>query len=176
LVNSAVKTDDELVDESPLALFEEMVEVSLEPLELSSLGNQLSLHLGRHLLIEGELFDDEVVIVEEGLIDVVFDVVVQIGLNMERLVRFLNLLDPHVEGVQLLVDEVLEVVGGVKDRVDATHEEREKDEADKLEGNRENVFLRGFSNIVTVAYSGDDLKNPVEGENILGVVWLLMEV
>ena len=45
-----------------------------------------------------------------------------------------------------------------------------------MEGNRENVFLRGFSNIVTVAYSSDDLKNPVEGENILGVVWLLMEV
>ena len=115
LVNSAVKTDDEFVDESPLTLFEEMVEVSLEPLELSSLGNQLSLHLGCHLLIEGELFDDEVVIVEEGLVDVVFDVVVQIWLNMERLVRFLNLFDPHVEGVQLLVDEVFEVVGGVKD-------------------------------------------------------------
>lgn len=115
LVDSAVKTDDEFVDEAPLALFEEVVEVSLEPFELSSLGNQLSLHLGRHLLVEGELFDDEVVIVEEGLVDIVFDVIVQIGLNMERLVRFLNLLDPHVEGVQLLVDEVLKIVGGVED-------------------------------------------------------------
>lgn len=115
LVDPAIKTDNKFVNKTSLTLFEEMVEISLEPLKLSSLGNQLSLHLRSHLLIEWELLDYEVVIVKEGLIDVVLDIVVEIGLNMERLVRLLNLLNPHIERVQLLVDKVFEVVRGVKD-------------------------------------------------------------
>ena len=115
LVDPAIKTDNEFVNETSFTLFEEMVEVSLESLELSSLGNQLGLHLWCHLLIEWELLNHQIIIVKEGLVDVVLDIVVEIGLNMERLVRLLNLLDPHVERVQLLIDEVLEVVGGVED-------------------------------------------------------------
>lgn len=45
-----------------------------------------------------------------------------------------------------------------------------------MEGNRENVLLRGFTDIVSVAYSGDDFENPVEGENILGMVRFSGEV
>ena len=48
LVDSAVEVDDQLIDESSLALLEEMRERSLELFELKRLQNKLSLHSWRH--------------------------------------------------------------------------------------------------------------------------------
>ena len=45
-----------------------------------------------------------------------------------------------------------------------------------MEGDRENVFLRCFTDIVSVAYCGDDLEDPVESKNVLSVIWLLIEI
>lgn len=45
-----------------------------------------------------------------------------------------------------------------------------------MEGDRENIFLRCFTNVVSIAYCGDDFENPVEGKNVLGVIWLLIKV
>jgi hypothetical protein len=104
LVNPAIKVDYQLVDESPFTLFEKVIKTSFKLFELESLNNQLSLHLGGHPLIELKFFDHEVIIVQEGLIDVVLDIVVQVGLDMERFVGFLNLLDPHVQRVKLFID------------------------------------------------------------------------
>ena len=96
-------------------------------------------------MIELELLNDQVEIVQEGLFNVLSDVVVKCGLDMERLVRLLNFLDPHVERVKLLLDKVIEVVGGVKYSVNGSHEEREESNSHELKGNRENVFLGGGS-------------------------------
>lgn len=55
------------------------------------------MHLWGDLLIELELFDDEVEIVQKSLFNILSDVVIESWLDMERLVRLLNLLDPHIE-------------------------------------------------------------------------------
>ena len=153
-----------------------MVEVPFKTFELGGLGDELGLHLRGHLLVEWELFDNKVVIIQEGLVDVILDIVIKIWLNVERLIGFLDLLDPHVERIKLLVDEVLKVVGGIEDRVNTAHKEREEDEADELEGNREDVLLGGLAYIVTVSNGGDDLEDPVESEDVLGVIRFLVEI
>ena len=68
------------------------------------------------------------------MLDVDSDIIVQSWLNMEGFVRFFNLLDPHVKGVQFLLDEVIEVVRCVEDSVDRTHQEREEGETQELKG------------------------------------------
>jgi hypothetical protein len=55
------------------------------------------LHSRGHELVELELLDDQVIIVQKGLVDVVFDVVVEVWLDVEWFVRLLNLFNPHVQ-------------------------------------------------------------------------------
>jgi hypothetical protein len=86
---------------------------------------------------------------------------------MERLVRLLDLLDPHVKGIKFLLNKVIEIVRGVEDTVDRSHKEREEGKSHKFKGNRENVFLGGRSRIVSVSDSCDNLKDPIEGKNVL---------
>ena len=62
------------------------------------------MHLWGDLLIELELFDDEVEIVQKSLFNILSDVVIESWLDMERLVRLLNLLDPHIERVKFLLN------------------------------------------------------------------------
>lgn len=97
LINPAIQIDDQLVDEPPLALLEKVREGPLELLELESLQDELGLHSRGHELVELELLDDQVIIVQKGLVDVVFDVVVEVWLDVEWFVRLLNLFDPHVQ-------------------------------------------------------------------------------
>ena len=85
-IDSAVHVDDELVGEASLAFFEEVVEGSFELFEHPSVLNEVGLHLWGDLLIELELFNDEVEIVKESLLDILSDVVVECWLDMERLV------------------------------------------------------------------------------------------
>jgi hypothetical protein len=109
-IDSAVHVDDELVGEASLALIEKVVEGLFEFLEHSGILNQVSLHLWRDLLIELEFFNDQVEIIHEGLFDVLSDVVVKSWLDMEWLVGLFNLLDPHVELIQFLLNQVIEVI------------------------------------------------------------------
>lgn len=96
-VDSAVHSNDQLISEASLAFFEEVVEGSFEFLKDSSVLDEVSLHFWGDLLIELELFNNQVEIVEEGLLYILSDIIVQGWLNMERLVGFFNLLDPHVK-------------------------------------------------------------------------------
>lgn len=137
LVDPAVKVYDELIDEAPFALLKEVRERPLELLELESLQDQLRLHSWRHELVECELFDDQVVVVQERLVDVVLDVVVQVWLDMERLVRLFYLLDPHVQRVKFLINEVLKVVRSIEDAIDRPHQEREENKPNELKDYRE---------------------------------------
>jgi hypothetical protein len=85
-VKSAEHINDKLVGEAPFALIKEMIERLLEFLENSSILNKLSLHFWSNLLIERELFDNQVEIVFESLLNVLSDVIVQSWLNVEWLV------------------------------------------------------------------------------------------
>jgi len=63
-----------------------MIEVLFKLFELEGLHDELSLHFWSDLLKEWELFNDQIIIVKKSLVDVLFDIVVQIRLNMEWLV------------------------------------------------------------------------------------------
>ena len=92
---------------------------------------------------------------------------------MKRLVRFLDLFNPHIELVQLFVDQVLEVIWGVEDAINTTHKEGEEDESDELESDREKELIGGFATIVTVADCGNNFKNPVKCKYILSMLRLV---
>jgi hypothetical protein len=138
--------------------------------------NQLSLHLGSEVLVELELFDDQVEVVHESLFDVFPDVVVESGLDMVWFVRLLNLLDPHIQRIQLLFDQIVEVVLCVEDTVDRAHQEREESKAHEFKDDREDVLPGGSAEEIAVSYGGDDFKDPVEGKDILGVQRFVVEV
>jgi hypothetical protein len=63
-----------------------MIKVLFELLELICRQNQFCLHFGRDLLEKLKFFNDKIVIIEKSLVDVLFDVIVKIWLNMEGLV------------------------------------------------------------------------------------------
>ena len=109
-IDSAVHSNDELIGESSLTFFEEMIEASLKFFENSGVLDEISLHFWSDLLIELELFNNQVEIIKESLLDVFSDVVIESWLDMEWLVGLLNFLDPHVQGVKLLFDEIIEIV------------------------------------------------------------------
>ena len=85
-VDSAVHVDDQLICETSLALLKEVIERSLELLENSCILNQVSLHLWGDLLVELKLLNDQVEIIEESLFNILSDVVVESGLDVEWLV------------------------------------------------------------------------------------------
>lgn len=75
-IDSAIHANNELISESPFALFEEMVETSLKLFKNSCVLNKIGLHFWCNLLVELKLLDDQVEIVQEGLLDVLSDVIV----------------------------------------------------------------------------------------------------
>ena len=141
-VDPAEHVDDQVVGEASLALLEEVVEGLLEVSEGPSALDEFSLHLGSDLLVELELLDDQVEIVQEGLLDVLSDVVVKGWLDVVWLVRLLDFLNPHVKGVELLLDKVIEVVLGVEDAVDGAHQEGEEGQTQELQDDGEDVLVR----------------------------------
>ena len=84
--NPAIHLDDQFVREATLALLKEVIEGSLEFFEDPGILNEVSLHLWSDLLVELEFFDDQVEIVEEGLLYILPDIVVKRWLDMEWLV------------------------------------------------------------------------------------------
>ena len=45
---------------------------------------------------------------------------------MERLVRFFNLFDPHVQGIQFFFDQILKIIWSTKNTVNGAHQEGEE--------------------------------------------------
>ena len=87
-----------------------MVKRPLKFFEYSGILNQIGLHLWSDLLVELEFFDDEVEVVAERLLNILSDIIIQRWLNMIWLVRLFDFFDPHVEGVQFLLNKVIKVV------------------------------------------------------------------
>ena len=109
-----------------------MVEGPLELLEYSGILNQGSLHLWSDLRIEFKLFDNEVEIMHKGLFYVFSNVVVKRRLDVEGSVGLLNLLDPHIQRIKLLLNQIIEVVRCVENTIYRTHQEREEGETEEL--------------------------------------------
>jgi hypothetical protein len=103
-VKSAEHVDDQLIGESSLTFIKEVVERLLKLLENSSVLDKFSLHFWSNLLIENELFNYQVEIIHKGLLYVLSYIVIEGWLNMEWLVRFLYLLDPHIKRVKFVFD------------------------------------------------------------------------
>lgn len=82
-VESAQHVDDQVVGESSLALVKEVAECLFELSEGLGALNQLGLHLRSDLLVELELLNDKVEVEHEGILNVLSDFVVQIGLDMQ---------------------------------------------------------------------------------------------
>ena len=75
-IDSTVKIDDNLVDKSSFAFFEEMVEWFFKLMENSSVLNKFWLHFWCNLLIEVEFFNNQVEIKQKRLFDIFSDIVV----------------------------------------------------------------------------------------------------
>ena len=97
--NSAKQRDDQLIREPSFTLIEKVIERFFKLLEHSGVLNDFSLHFWGNLLIEIKLLDDQIEIVQKGLLNIFSDVVIESWLNMVWLVRFLYLFDPHVERI-----------------------------------------------------------------------------
>jgi hypothetical protein len=95
---------------------------------------------------------------------------------MERLVGLFDLLDPHIKRVKFLFNQIIEVIGSVEDTVDGSHKEGEESKTHKLQGDGKNVFLGSGSRVVSVTDSCNDLKDPVEGKDVLSMVSLVVKV
>jgi hypothetical protein len=86
LINSAIKINNELIDEASFTFFEKMIETSFKLFKLECLENEFSLHSWGHKLIKLELLNNEIIIVKESLIDVIFNIIIKIRLNVKWLV------------------------------------------------------------------------------------------
>ena len=102
LVAPRVQPYNGLVDEASITRIEEMPEVL--PELLKDQVDYLSLHLWGQLLVKVKLFNDQVVIVLEGLFDSLRNAQVEIGWNVKVAncrVGLLHFLDPDVKLVRL---------------------------------------------------------------------------
>jgi hypothetical protein len=73
-----------------------MVEGLFEISKNSGVLDEFSLHFWSDLLEEWELLNNKIKIIKESLFHVFSDIIIESWLNMEWLIRFLNLLNPHV--------------------------------------------------------------------------------
>lgn len=118
--------NDKFICETTLTLIKEMIERSFKLLEYPGILNKIRLHLRCDLLVEVEFLDDQVEIVEECLLNIFTNVIIECRLNVEWFVWFLNLLNPHVEWIQLLLNEIIKIIGSAEDTCDGTHQEWEE--------------------------------------------------
>ena len=82
----AVQLNDQLIDEASFAPIEKVVERPLELSEAVDVEDDLCLQLGWNLSVEVEFFDDQVEVIQEGLLNIIPDVVVELGLDVVWLV------------------------------------------------------------------------------------------
>ena len=93
-VNPSEHVYNKLINESSLAVFKEVSELQLEIFKYGT--NYLSLHLGRYLLIEIEFLNNEVKIVQKGIVNELLNVTIQIRWDIVGLVGSFDLFDPDI--------------------------------------------------------------------------------
>ena len=112
-MDTGVEPDDEFIAEASLARVEEVVEPLDELLE--DLVDQLCLHLGWQLLIQGVLLHDQVKVEMESLGDCSLDRLSKARVEVVWRVGFLNALHPQVELGDARVEQVCESDLGVEE-------------------------------------------------------------
>jgi hypothetical protein len=95
---------------------------------------------------------------------------------MEGFVGLFNLLDPHVQGIKFFFNQIVEVIGSVEDTVNSTHKEREERQTHEFQNDGEYVLIGRSTREITIAYCCNDLEDPIESENVLGVFELTIEI
>jgi len=123
------------------------------------------------LLIELKFLNDKIKVIEESLFNIFPDVIVQRRLNVERLIRLFNFLNPHVQRIKFLLNQVIEVVRCVENTINRTHQKRKESKSQKLQADRENVFIGCMTSVISISNSGDYFKYPIESKNISCVIW-----
>jgi hypothetical protein len=73
-----------------------MIERSLEFFKDPCVLDEICLHFWCYLLIELELFDDQIEIVKECLLYIFSNVIIESRLDVEWLVRLFNFFYPHI--------------------------------------------------------------------------------
>ena len=107
---SGVKANDDFVGKAILTGIEEVAELSLEVVEEKV--DQICLYLWWELLIEIELFNDQVVVILERFLDRFTDVKIEASRDVQVAdcrIGLLELLDPHIQIVVLVHQKTLEV-------------------------------------------------------------------
>ena len=94
---------------------------------------------------------------------------------MEWFVWLFNFLNPHVEWIKLFFNQIIEIIGSVENTVDGSHKEREESKSHKFQSNGENIFIWCRTSIISISDSCDNFENPIKRENILRMVWLIIE-
>ena len=84
------------------------------------------------MLVEGELFDDEVEVIHKCILNALPDFAVQIGWDVVGLIRSFDFLDPQVQPIEFLVDQILEFITGAQYATHTAHQQREESQANEL--------------------------------------------
>jgi hypothetical protein len=93
---------DKFINETTLAVLKEVPELCLEILENCTY--DLCLHFWWDLLVEIEFFNNQIEIVQEGIMNELFNVTIQIRRDIVGLVGPFYFLDPNVEHAELFID------------------------------------------------------------------------
>jgi hypothetical protein len=102
LINPSKHVYDELINETALTVLKEVSELCLEVLENCTY--DLCLHFWWDLLIEVEFFNNQIEVVQEGIVNKLLNVAIQIRRDVVRLVGSFYFLDPNVEHAELFID------------------------------------------------------------------------
>lgn len=82
----AIELHDYLVDETILTLLKEVAESIEKLFELMGALHQLCLHLGRQFVEEWKFKFHQIEVIQKGLVDVLLDIMIEVWLNVVRLV------------------------------------------------------------------------------------------
>ena len=90
---------------------------------------------------------------------------------MERLIRFFNFLDPHIQRIKFLLNQVIEVIRSIENSINRSHQKRKESEPQKLQANGENIFIRSMASVISISNCCDYLEYPIKSKNISWVIW-----
>lgn len=124
--------------EPNISVQEEIVEVELKVLE-QGLTN-LVLNACRQFVVELELLDDQVIIVDKGILNEHFDRVVQVVGYLLLGIAILQSKQPHVQFLHSGVNEGFETLITAEHDRNGTSKQREEGETDKFHKHGEDVF------------------------------------
>lgn len=161
LVDTTVHVNDQLILEANVGVEEEVVEVLLEATE--EWLAYLVLDGCWQLVVEWEFFDDEVEIVNESILNELFNRVIKLIRYLFFLVAVLKPQKPEIKLLHPRIDQGFERLITGKHDADGACQEREEGEANEFDSHGEKILYCGLSSDVTISYCSDGSQDEVEG-------------